>query len=337
MNKHRKLKDYKNLNILITGGLGFIGSNIAHKLVTLGANVTIIDNLAPLYGGNKFNIKGIEERVKFVKGDVRDQEKIAKLVKNKNIIFHLAAQVSPIDSTSMPFDDLDINCRGYINILEECRKSNKDAKIIFSSSRLALGKITENIVTETHPAHPLNFYGIHKLASEKYSYVYHKTYGLKTTVLRLTNPYGERQQIKHSKYSIPGWFMRQAMEGGTIKIFGDGKQKRDYIHIADLVDAFLLAGISDNTSGKLYNCGYGRSIEFRTMVENIVKIVRNGKVEYVPWPSNYANEETGDFETSIKNIFNDTGWKPKTSIEKGLKQMFNYYKKHSKQYIPKNN
>ncbi len=328
------LNNYKGKKVLITGGLGFIGSNLAHKLVELGAEVTVIDNLAPLYGGNDFNIKDIKDKIKVIIGDIRDWQLIDKIVIDKDIIFNLAAQVSYIDSINIPFEDLDINCKGHLTILESCRKLNKNVKIVFSSSRLALGKIIENPITEEHPTNPLSLYGIHKLTAEKYCYFYYKNHNLKTTVLRITNPYGKRQQIKHSKYSIPGWFMRLAMEGKTISIFGKGTQKRDYIYIDDLVDAFLYAGISEKTNGQIYNCGSGKSIEFRKMVENIVKLVGNGKVEYIPWPDNYEKDETADkIETSIKKIYKDTGWKPKTELKNGLKEMFNYYKNNKDKYI----
>ncbi len=327
------IDEYKGKKVLITGGLGFIGSNIAQSLVALGAKVTILDNLAPLYGGNWFNIKEITDKISTITGDIRDKDLVEKLVVDKDIIFNLAAQVSHIDSGNIPFEDLDINCRGHLTVLETCRHLNTKAKIVFSSSRLALGKILENPVTENHPANPLSLYGVHKLAAEKYYYLYHKNYGLNTAVLRITNPYGERQQIKHSKYSIPGWFMRLAMENKTIKIFGDGKQKRDYIHISDLVEAFLAVAISPKTAGELYNCGSGKSVEFKKMAELVVKKVGSGNIEYVPWPENYEKEETGNFETDISKIMKATDWKPEVKLEEGIARMCDYYKKNKKEYV----
>jgi len=329
------LKSYKGKKVLITGGLGFIGSNLAIKLVELGAEVTIIDNLTPLYGGNKFNVSSIKDKVNVIIGDIRDWQLIDKVVLDKDIIFNLAAQVSYIDSIDIPFEDLDINCKGHLTILESCRKLNREAKIIFSSSRLALGKIVENPITEKHPTNPLSLYGIHKLTAEKYCYFYHKNHGLKTVVLRVTNPYGVRQQIKHSKYSIPGWFMRMAMEGKVIKIFGKGNQKRDYIYIDDLVEAFLYTAISSKTDGEIYNCGSGKSIKFYDMVKNIIKIVENGKIEYVPWPKNYEKDETAEkkIETDTSKLYRATGWKPKMELGEGLERMFEYYKKYKDKYI----
>lgn len=326
-------KKYIGKKILITGGLGFIGSNIAQRLIELGAKVTIIDNLNPLYGGNLFNIDNIKNKVKVIIGDVRDQKLIEKNVINKDIIFDLAAQVSHADSKNMPFEDLDINCKAHLLLLETCRRKNDKVKILFASSRLVLGKIMENPVTIYHPTNPLSLYGIHKLTTEKYFQLYHNRYGIPTTILRLTNPYGERQQIKHGKYSIPGWFLRLAMEKKSIKIFGDGKQLRDYIYVDDVVLAFLLTGITNKTNGKIYNCGLGKSIKFKKMAEFVVSIVGNGKIEYVPWPKNYAKEETGSFETDISELKKDTGWKPKIELKEGIRKMFKYYKLHSKKYV----
>lgn len=328
-----KTQYYSGKKVLITGGLGFLGSNLAHALVQAGAQVTIIDDLNPLYGGNMFNIHEIQDKVKVINADVSDLHAIQHYAANHHIIFHFAAQVSHIDGQNMPFDDLEINCRGFMNILETCKHHNDDAKIVFASSRLVLGKIIENPITENHPVNPLSLYGVHKLAAEKYAYLYHKLFDLRTTVLRISNPYGIRQQIKHNKYSIPGWFMRQAMEHGKIKIFGDGQQLRDYIYVDDITEAFVLAGATDVTDGKLYNCGYGQSVSFKTMVETIVNTVGSGEIEYTGWPKDYEKEETGDCEMDISKLHTDTGWQPSITLSDGIQRMCEYYKQHWDQYV----
>lgn len=323
---------YKNKNVLITGGLGFLGSNIAHKLVECGANVTILDALLPLYGGNKFNISGVEDKVQVIIGDIRDFRLVEKLVEGKDIIFNLAAQVSYIDSINIPIEDLDINCKGHLIVLDACRHKNPNAKLVFSSSRMALGKLLYNPVTEDHPTEPLSIYGIHKLTGEKYYHAYYETYGLKTVILRITNPYGIRQQMKHSKYSLIGWFLRQAMEDKTIQIFGDGKQLRDYIYVDDIVEASLKAGICDQAVGQIYNIGFGKSHEFREMVKTILQVVNKGKTEHIPWPKNYEKIETGSFEMSIEKAKKDLKWLPRIELEEGIKRMYEYYKKFKQFY-----
>lgn len=319
--------------MLITGGLGLIGSSIIHRLSGSGAIVTVIDSLHPLQGGNLFNIKGFSGSIKLVKDDIRNRPLIEDLVKGQDYIFHLAAQVSYIDSGNIPLEDLDVNCKGHLIILEACRKVNPAVKILFSSSRMVLGKISRNPVTEDHPSHPLNLYGIHKLAGEQYLSLYYRTYGIRTAILRIANPYGERQQIKHSKYSLPGWFIRCAIEGNEIRIFGDGRQLRDYIYVTDVADAFLRVAASKKTDGEIFNCGSGKSHEFRQMVETVVKVVGSGKVTHIPWPQEYERIETGDCVLDITKLEKMTGWAPQIDLEEGIRRMFEFYKKHLKQYL----
>ena len=327
-----KPEDYNSKKVLITGGLGFIGSNIANELVKLRAHVTIVDSLHPRYGGNWFNINSIQDKVAVVIGDIRDEKLMDEMVRGMDVIFNLAAQVSYIDSSSIPFEDLDVNGKGQLVLLEACRKNNRNACVVFSSSRLVLGKIIENPVTEMHPTNPLSLYGVHKLAAEKYHLMYFKDYGIPTVVLRLANPYGERQQMKHSKYSLPGWFMRLAMEGREISIFGDGTMLRDYVHVSDLVDAFLRAGVTEEAYGEVFNCGFGRSYQFKDMVTAVVDTVAKGTIRYVPWPDKYEHIETGDFRTDISKLSTITGWQPVVPLEEGVKRMFEYYTAHRADY-----
>ena len=324
---------YKNKNVLITGGLGFIGSNLALKLIELDANIKIIDNLNPLYGGNLFNILGKERKIEIVINDIRDTNVIRPLIEKSDIIFHLAAQVSYIDSLNMPFEDLDLNARATLNILETCRKFNLSAKIIFSSSRMVYGKVETSLVTEQCETNPLSLYGIHKLTSEKYLLMYYKDFGIPSTILRLTNPYGPRQQIKHSKYSLIGWFIRQAMENKTIKIYGEGQQLRDYIYVDDIVDAMILSAMSSKSAGEVINIGSGKSTKFRDMVQSIINCVNNGKMEFIPWPENYEKIETGDITVDISKLQELTTWKPNVTLEEGIHLTYEYYKKNISNYI----
>lgn len=323
---------YKNKNVLVTGGLGFLGSNIVHKLVECGANVTILDALLPLYGGNRFNISDIENKVQVIIGDIRDFRLVEKIIEGKNVIFNLAAQVSYIDSINIPTEDLDINCKGHLLILDACRHRNPGAVLVFSSSRMVLGKLLYNPVREDHPTEPSSIYGIHKLTGEKYYQTYHKTYGLKTVILRITNPYGIRQQVKHDKYSLVGWFLRQAMDGKKIRIYGEGKQLRDYVYVDDLVTAFLKAGMCDNAIGKIYNVGLGKSYQFSEMVETVLRVVGKGGLEYVPWPENYEKIETGSYEVCVEKAKKDLEWAPGIELEDGVKKMYEYYKKYKQFY-----
>lgn len=320
-------------NVLITGGLGFLGSSLARRLLSLGANVTLIDSLTPLYGGNLFNVSGIEDKIQIIINDVRNIEIIKPLIEKSDIIYHLAAQVSYIDSLNLPYEDLDLNAKATLNILEVCRKYNPRVKLLFSSSRMIYGKVEEPLVRETSPTNPLSLYGIHKLTSEKYLLMYYKDFGIPATVLRITNPYGPRQQIKHSKYSLVGWFIRQAMEDRVIRIFGEGSQLRDYVFVDDIVNAMLKCGEAEAASGEVINLGSGHSSRFSEMVRTVIDVVGKGSIEFIPWPDNYEKIETGDVSVDISKLKSVTGWQPEVPLEEGIRKTYEYYQQYGKYYI----
>ncbi len=327
------LARYSGARILITGGLGFIGSNLAHRLCSLGARVTLLDSLAPLYGGNWANLDGIREQVTVEVGDIRDDALVRRLVRDADVVFNLAAQVSYIDSNRMPFVDLDLNCRGHLTVLEAVREAAPAARVVFASSRLVLGRTVRSPVGEDHPTEPRSLYAIHKLTGEKYHRMYAQVHGLWTAVLRLANPYGERQQIKHDKYSLPGWFMRLAYEGRPITIFGDGMQLRDYVHVADVVEAFLAVGVAEVPGGQVFNCGSGKGVPFRDMVQAVVAAVGRGRIEHVPWPADYERIETGDVALDVDKLSRATGWRPCVGLEDGVTRMFSYYRSRMAKYV----
>lgn len=320
------------MRILITGGLGFIGSNLATRLSKKNHRIVILDNLNSIYGGNEFNIfDANKDNIRTVKGDVRDKNLISSLVSDCDVVFHFAAQVSYIDSLNMVYDDSDINSVSTLNILESIRETKRNIPVFFTSSRLVYGKI-DNLANEKSHTTPLSIYGIHKLTSERYLDIYHKNFGIPYVILRLSNPYGIKQQMKHSKYSMTGWFIRQAMEGKTINIFGDGNQMRDYIYIEDIINAILLIFNNENNYNTIYNLGYGNSIMFKEMVTKIVNIVKNGHIKYVEWPLNYEKNETGDFEMDISKIIS-IGWKPTFTFDEGISRTYEYYKKYKDYYF----
>lgn len=324
-------KYFTGKKVLITGGAGFIGSSIAQALVTLGANVTVLDALLPLYGGNEFNLEKIRGDIEFVKGDIRDAEVVKHVVAGKDVVFHLAAQVSYIDSKDQPFLDLDINGRGTLTLLEAVRELAPQARVLFASSRLVYGKILTIPVSEDHPTNPLSVYGIHKLLGEKYSRYYADTFGLQTIAVRIPNPYGPRQQMKHGKYSIVGWFVRQALDGETITIFGDGTQERDYLYISDIVDAFLHLAVRGE-KGEAYNIGTDERIRFVDMVDAVLAQAKTGRKEHVPWPEHYEKNETGNYIAATSKIHVLTGWKPRVTLKQGIQEMIAYYKQYRQYY-----
>ncbi|MCD6579140.1 NAD-dependent epimerase/dehydratase family protein [bacterium] len=329
MSDHRS--QFEGKNVLITGGLGFIGSNLAIKLIDLKANIEIVDALIPECGGNIFNIKSIENKVKIHLSDLNNFAKISDLVKNKDYLFNLAGQVSHINSIKDPYSDLRINCQNQISILEACRKNNPDIKIIFTGTRQVYGKINSLPVSESCLPMPVDPNGINKLAGEYYHILYNNVYGIKTTSLRLTNTYGPRQFIKNSKQGFVPWFIRQAIDGKTIKIFGDGNQIRDFNYVDDVVEALLLAAISDKANGQIFNLG-GTSVTLLKFTELLFNIIGGGKYKIVPFPKNRQNIDIGNYCGDYSKIKNMLNWQPSVSLKKGLSRTIAYYKKYKKYY-----
>jgi len=318
--------------VLITGGAGMIGSTIAHLAVAQGAQVSILDAMLPLYGGNRFNLRGILDEVRFIEGDIRDLDLMRRVVPGCDYIFSLAGQVSYVDSNTEPLLDLDINCKGHLQVLEACRRENPQAKLLFASSRFVYGRIEYNPVDENHPFNCLSIYGIHKLAGEKYYRFYHEAYGLKTVSVRIANPYGPRQQMKHSKYGIVNWFIRLALDGQPLTVFGDGQQHRDYIYNKDLAEGCIALMLSPETEGQVYNLGSGAAVPFIEMARLVAAAVPGTELRQVAWPQDRYFLETGDYLSDITRITAATGWRPKTTHKDGIERTVAYYREHQKEY-----
>lgn len=324
---------YNGRSVLITGGLGFIGSTLARKLVDVGAQVTIVDSLIPEYGGNLFNIDGYEDRLRVNIADVRDPYSMRALVAGQEILFNLAGQVSHLDSMTDPFTDLEINARSQLSILEACRLENPSIKVVYAGTRQQYGKPRYLPLDEDHIQAPTDVNGVNKLAGEWYHIVYHAAYGLRTTSLRLTNTYGPRQLIKHNRQGFIGWFIRLAIEGKTIQLYGDGQQLRDLTYVEDVVDAFLRAGTDDATNGVVFNLGGVTTVSLLDLAKLIVMIAGQGSVECIPWPEARKKIDIGDVYSSYARIEATLGWRPMTSLHEGLVQTIAYYKRHLARYV----
>ena len=331
MEKNLK-KFYEGKNILITGGLGFIGSTLACRLVEYQANVLIVDSLIPEYGGNLFNIKGIEDKVKVNIADVRDNYGMSYLVKGQDIIFNLAGTLSHIDSMKDPFTDLQINCVSQLSILEACRKNNLNVKILFAGTRGQYGKAIYLPVDEKHPMNPIDVNGINNIAGEWYHILYYNAYGIKACSLRLTNTYGPRHQMKHSKQGFLNWFIRLAMDNQEISIYEPGSQKRDFNYVDDVVEAMLLTIASDKANGEVFNLGSGEPISVKDIAQKVIEIVGSGKIKLISYPEEKKKIEIGDYYASFTKINQTIGWNPKTPLEEGLKKAVDYYKKYKNFY-----
>ncbi len=309
-----------------------IGSTIAHLAVHSGAQVTILDAMLPVYGGNLFNLEGIFGAIKFVQGDIRDGSLVKSLVREADLIFSLAGQVSYVDSNTDPLLDLDINCKGHLQVLEACREAKSRARLVFASSRFVYGKIDYNPVDEGHPFNCLSIYGIHKLAGEKYYRFYQEAYGLETVSVRIANPYGPRQQMKHSKYGIVNWFIRLALEGKPLTIYGEGRQGRDYIFVEDLAEAMLALAQAPGVSGEVYNLGSATSTPFSEMARLVAAAVPGIQVQQVEWPADRYFVETGDYISDIGKITGAIDWRPRTPLQEGIERTVAYYTKYREKY-----
>jgi UDP-glucose 4-epimerase len=324
---------YRGRRVMITGGLGFIGSNLARQLVDLGASVLLVDSLIPDYGGNLFNIAGIEDRLVVNVADIRQQSTMSYLVKERDVIFNLAGQVSHIDSMRDPYADLEINCRSQLTILEACRYNNPGVKVVFAGTRQVYGRPASLPVDETHLVRPTDVNGINKAAGEYYHLVYNNVFHVRACSLRLTNVYGPRQLIRHNRQGFIGWFLRQIVEDATIEIYGDGSQRRDFVYVDDAADAFLRAAADDHCNGEVFNVGGDEPISHRDLTTMLVEVARAGRVRYVDWPAEKKAIDIGDFYADSSKFRRLTGWAPMVGLRDGLARTISYYRQHFDRYV----
>ncbi len=316
---------YRDKRVLITGGLGFIGSNLAAELVRLGADVTIVDNMLPRQGGNLKNIEEIQDRVRVNYSDIRNQLSMNHLVKGKEIIFHLAGQVNHVDSMRNPMLDLEINCHGTLTLLEALRHHNRDALVVYSGTRSEYGSSVQLPIGEDHPTNPKGLYAVTNLAAEKMIQVYSDVYKIPSICLRITNTYGPRHQMMHDEYGVFNWFIRKAMDGEELPVFGDGMIIRDFMYIRDLVECLLMTAKCEDARGEVFNVGSGKGITFRDIAEVIVRCVGRGSYKFTEFTSERAEVEPGDYWADISKLTRIVGWQPKVSFEVGIPETVAYY------------
>ncbi len=323
---------FSESDVLVTGGLGFIGSALARRLVSCGARVTLVDSLIPEYGGNEFNIHDIRDRVRVEIADVRDAPAMASLIKGRDFLFNLAGQTSHLDSMTDPLTDLNINAAAQLSILESCRLHNPGVKIVFAGTRQVYGRPRYLPVDEKHPLNPVDVNGINKLAGEWYHLLYNNVYKIRACVLRLTNTYGPCMRVKDARQTFLGVWIRHLLEGKPIQIFGQGNQRRDFNFVDDVVEALLLAAAKTESEGQVFNLGHNEHITLRELAELLVDLNHGGRYEFVAFPSDRAVIDIGDYYGDFRKIDECLGWRPQVALRDGLARTLEYYRKHRANY-----
>jgi UDP-glucose 4-epimerase len=323
---------YAGRRVLVTGGLGFIGSNLVRALVALGARVSVVDSLVPEYGGNRRNLAGIARQVKVHVADVRDWPRLPRLVHGQDYLFNLAGQTSHMDSMSDPQTDLDINCRAQLAILEACRKHNPGIRIVFASTRQIYGRPDYLPVDEGHPLRPVDVNGINKIAGESFHLLYSRVHGIASTALRLTNTIGPRMRIKDARQTFVGVWIRRLLEGKPFEVWG-GAQWRDFTYVDDAVEAFLLAAVRPEAVGEVFNLGGPPRVTLRTLAEMLVRINGSGTFDVRDFPGDRKKIDIGDYYADDRLIGRKLGWKPRTDLVSALTRTVDFYRDELRYYI----
>jgi UDP-glucose 4-epimerase len=333
MNESVTFGEYKGRSALVTGGLGFIGSNLARRLVEIGVEVTVLDALMPEQGGNQFNLRDLLGRVEIHTADMRDPKVVGHLVAGVDYVFNLAGSVSHLESMQQPLRDLELNCAAHVTLLEACRNFNPHVKVVFTSTRQVYGRPVYLPLDEQHRVSPLDVNGINKLAAEHYHLLYQRVYGTRAVCLRLTNTYGPRQLIHHNRQGFIAWFIRQAVEGGVIELYGEGRQRRDMNYVDDVVEALLLAGASEAAEGEVYNLGGDEPVSLAELAEELISITGRGSVRTVPFPPERQLIDVGNTHSSFAKIESALGWRPRTPLREGLRRTAEFYEKYRAHYL----
>ncbi len=323
---------FRDKHVLITGGLGFIGSTLAHRLVEAGAKISLVDSLIPEYGGNLFNIDGIEDRITVNISDVRDPHSMAYLIQGQDYLFNLAGQTSHMDSMRDPYTDLDINCRAQLSILEACREHNPGIRVVFASTRQVYGRPQYLPVDEKHPLHPVDTNGINKLAGEWYHILYSDVYGIQSSVLRLTNTYGPRMRIKDARQTFLGTWIDALIKEKSFEVWG-GEQLRDFTYVDDAVEALMAAALNPETGGKVYNLGGERLISLIDLADLLVS-VSGGSYTVRAFPEDRKRIDIGDYYADFSLIQKTLAWEPRIFLTDGLRRTVSYYRQHAEHYTP---
>ncbi|HMQ79583.1 MAG TPA: GDP-mannose 4,6-dehydratase [Ignavibacteria bacterium] len=324
--------NFRSKKVLVTGGLGFVGSNLSIKLAELGADVLIVDNMLPRQGGNLFNIEPVKDKVKVNISDIRNSTSMNHLVKGMDYIYHIAGQVNHVDSVKDPLNDLSINVEGTLVLMEALRMNNPDAKVIFTGTRGEYGSSLTLPVAENHAINPIGIYAITNFAAERIVLTYHNLHNIKSLCLRITNTFGPRHQMAHDEYGVFNWFIRKAIDNEVIPIFGDGRILRDYLYIDDLTASLIKIADCGTAYGEVYNVGSGVPLSFIELAKMIIDIAGTGSVDHTEFTTERKALEPGDYYADITRIKKTIDWAPEVTLDDGIRKTIEFYKKYKKHY-----
>ena len=320
---------YQNRAVLVVGGLGFIGGRLSAGLASAGARVTVVTPSRQKHQDVALDLEA--QGVRVLDGDIRDREAMESSVRRQDVVFNLAGQSGAVRSMEEPWDDLDVNGRGMLTLVEAVRRENRGARVVFAGSRLEYGRVGPDPVPETHATQPLCVHAIHKLVAEQYLELYERLYGISYAVARITNPYGPGQPRARTAYGVVNRMIHLALSNDVVPIYGHGRQRRDYIYIDDVVDALVRLGDldrADHATHRVYNVGTGVGTSIVDMGAAIVRAAGGGRLAFVEWPPSAEQIETGDFVADISRIRTDLAWSPAVSIEEGLRRTVAFYRAH---------